>query len=235
MTHARSPESGNIVIYILGAIFLMGLLIVMVRGSSQPGANIDAEGLAIKVSEVQQYANELERAVGFIQQNGYSETDIRFAHPSAHADYNAAGDINDIPARQVFNKSGGGATWREPPSGVQTTLTPWIFNANSQVRGIGTTASTNASADLVAILPYVTKDFCVAINKASNVNMPSGTPPADDGTVDITTKFAGIYDYNSWIADAAPTLLAGKKEGCFEGGGTPAAGTYHYYRVLLAR
>lgn len=227
-------QSGNVFIYILGAIVLLGLLIVMVRGSNAPGSNIDAEALAIKVSEVRQYGDELQRAVTFILQNGHSETDIRFAHPKAHADYSASGNIDNIPSRQVFNKMGGGATWREPPSGIQTSITPWVFNARNMLRYIGTSGSTDANVDLLAILPYVTKDFCIAINKASNVNPPSGTPPLEDATADITSRFAGSYSYVSWIADTAQ-LLSGKAEGCFEGGGTPAAGTYHYYRVLLAR
>ncbi len=227
-----SCQSGNVVVYLLGAVALLGLLIVMVRGSSTPGSNIDAEQLTIKVSEVQQYGAELERAVQFILQNGYSETDIRFAHPDAHADY---GDINDDQGRQVFHRMGGGTTFRAPPAGIQTSSSPWVFTAANVVKHIGTTASDSTATDLVAVLPDVTKSFCITMNRALKIENPAGEPPQDTGVATLTSRFDGSYTYVSWISDDATNILAGQKEGCFEGGGTPAAGTYHYYRVLLAR
>ena len=87
------PQSGNILIYIIGAIALIGLLTVMVKGSTLPGAGIDREELELRASDIQQYAMELERAVAYILQSGYSESDIRFAHPNHSSAY---GDITDL-------------------------------------------------------------------------------------------------------------------------------------------
>lgn len=236
MTSPASSQSGNIVVYVLGAIFLMGLLIVMVRGSNAPGANVDAEELIIRVSEVQQYGAELERAANYIVRNGYSESDIRFAHPDAHATYSSNGNITSTPGRQIFSREGGGAVFRAPPRNIQSTITPWVFNGANIVDQIGTTcAPTNAGcADLLVILPNVTKAFCVALNKSAGIDNPSGNPPRDVSTADVTAMFTGTYTGTQTLLDSG-NLLRGRKEGCFEGGGTPATGTYHYYRVLLAR
>lgn len=233
MTHKfkTNSQSGNILIYILGAIFLLGLLVVISKGSVTPGAGIDQETLMIRVAEVQAYGQELERAVGYVMANGHSEVDIRFAHPDASSDYGA---ITDIPSRQIFSREGGGATYRVPPEGIQTVVTPWLFNGRNKVLGVGSSINSNTS-DLIAILSYVTKDFCVAINKKSNVENPGGNPPKDGATAQITTPFQGVYQFSHNINDIASLFIFGKLEACFEGGGPPPTGTYHYYRVLLAR
>lgn len=221
----NEKEAGNVLIYILGAIFLLGLLAVTVRGSNTPGAGIDQEQLLIRVAEIQEYGHELEQAVAYIMQNGHSEADIRFAHPNASSAY---GDITDTPSRQVFARDGGGATYRAPPAGIQATLTPWVFTGQNHVPAVGTD-----SLDILAILPNVSKDFCLLINDKNDIENPLNSPPADPDTVDIITPFTGSMSGNIQIATTA--LIGGNLEGCFEGGTAPPAGTYHYYRVLLAR
>lgn len=199
---------------------------MMVRGSTSPGSNIDVETIMIKVAQTQQYGNELEKAVAFIMNNGHSESDIRFTYP----------DTSDTPTRQIFHRNGGGAIYRAPPVGVQTTVTPWVFTARNAVQRVGTSEATDASVDLIAVLPNVTQSFCIALNNAVNVTNPSGIPPRDDSTAAVTSAYAffGIFQAGRWIGDTGQYLY-GKKEGCFEGGSDPAIGTYHYYRVLLVR
>lgn len=226
-------QSGNILIYILGAIFLLGLLVVMVKGSSTPGSNIDKESLILHVAEVQQYGQELERAVAYILQNGHSEVDIRFSHPNAPSAY---GDITDTPTRQVFSRDGGGALYRDPPEEIQTTPTDWYFDGRNAVAGIGSTdCAFNKCVELTALLLNVNKEFCVLINEKNGIDNVSGNPPKDIDAITTTVPFDGNFQYSTHIADT-PQRLNNKLEGCFEGGGVnPPAGTYHYYRVLLAR
>ena len=228
-------ETGNILIYILGAIFLLGILVVVVKGSSTPGSNIDRESLLIRVAEVQAYGQELERAVAYIMRNGHSEADIRFAHPDADPAY---GDITDTPTRQVFAREGGGARYREPPSDIQTTPTPtptdWIFTAENAVGNIGTSCTDDSCVDLTALLMNVSKGFCIELNKKASVENPSEDPPKDENNIAYGTAFVGTYQHGNNILDAALTLSQ-NIEGCVEGGGAPSTGTYHYYRVLLAR
>lgn len=217
-------------IYILGAIVLLGILVIMVKGSTTPGAGIDSEALQLKVAEVQQYGMELERAVTYILRDGYSESDIRFAHPNHSSAY---GDITDDPGRQVFARAGGGATWRDNDTSIQTIDTDWNFNGRNSVLGIG--SSTGSSSELIVMLNYVSFDFCVLLNEKVGVTNPTGAPPRDGADAEITTPFAGLYQFSSNINDAGSQYIYGKSEGCFEGGGSPPTGTYHYYRVLLAR
>ncbi len=222
--------AGNILIYILGAIFLMGLLIVSLKGSFQEGTGIDPEKTALLVGQVQRYGAELERGVAYVLRNGYSETDIRFAHPNASSAY---GDITDIPARQVFAPEGGGVEWRNPPSGIQTTPTPWLFSGNGAIEGVGTTdpCTGYVCKELTAILGNVTKEFCLQMNQKIGVPNTGGNPPKDSGTFDTTTTFAGNFGNGGNIGPAS----FGFSEGCIEGDSSPSTGTYHYYRVLLAR
>lgn len=235
----RTSESGNILIYILGAIFLIGALTLMVKGSSTPGAGIDEESLIIKVSEVQDYGRELEQAIAFIFQNGHSEADIRFAHPDADSAY---GTITDIPTRQVFSRDGGGATYRAPPSGIQTAPTDWYFTGRNSVEGVGTNENSGQgnlrTADLTAMLNYVTKQFCMLVNEKNNIENVSdpSAPPKDVNNIKLDLPFDGSYAETFTIGGSAGTFeTSGKLEGCVEGDSDPPAGTYHYYRVLLPR
>ena len=114
----NAGQSGNVLFIILIAVVLIGALSAAILSSgNSENAQIDKETLALRQSEVQRYAAELQRAVGYIMQNGVSESDIRFAHPDANADY---GDLSADadPSDQVFHKDGGGAGYQAPPSGV---------------------------------------------------------------------------------------------------------------------
>ena len=180
--HARDSERGNILFMILIAVVLIGLLTAAVSTTNRPdGANIDGETLILRVSEVQRYASELERAITFIMQNGISESDIRFAHYNAHADY---GDLSADPDKrdQVFDREGGGANYRDAPSGINDG-SAWEFYGGTHVPGIGRADR----AELVAVLPHVTQAFCDKINE---VNGQSGTM-SDTGGSTATGANAG--------------------------------------------
>lgn len=168
----RKNERGNVLFMILIAIALIGLLTAAVQSTNRPeGVGIDKEALVIRASEFQRYASELERAVQFIQQNGVSESDIRFAHPNASADYGDLSADTD-PREQVFHREGGGANYRDPPDDVNDG-SAWEFYGGTHIPGVGR----SDRAELVAVLPYVTQQFCDKINALNGQN---GTP-ADTG------------------------------------------------------
>ncbi|MEM8833397.1 MAG: hypothetical protein AAGB32_02535 [Pseudomonadota bacterium] len=229
-----NSESGNILIYVLGAIVLLGILISVVRGTGSSGNNIQEEELMIRIAEIQEYGHELEKAIAFILRKNYSEADIRFAHPEADAGY---GDITDNPDRQVFSIDGGAATYREIPRGIQTaTGGDWVFTGANRVHDVGTTDSgtgNDHNAELIAILPNVTEVFCLRMNDTNDVVNPSDSPPQDNGSASFDF-YTGLFSQTEDINDTSGDL-DGVLEGCFEGGGTPAAGTFHYFRVLLPR
>ncbi|MEM6781719.1 MAG: hypothetical protein AAF569_07645 [Pseudomonadota bacterium] len=226
-------ESGNIFIYIIGAIFLIGILTALVRGSSTPGSGIDREELILKASQVRAYAAELERGVSFVLRNAHSETEISFAHPNHSSAY---GTYGTTPTAEVFHPSGGGVEWRDNDTDIQTQDEDWIFNARNRVEEVGQNSGGGPdTTELIAFLPYVTQDFCIAVNESVGVTNPSDIPPQDIVEVQITSHFfTGSYA-GGFLISSPGDELDGKLEGCLEGDTTPPSGTYHYYKVLLAR
>lgn len=236
---AKDPHkrnSGNMLVYIIGAIFLMGLLIVLLKGSFQEGTGIDPEKNAMRAGELMRYGSELERAVRYIISNGYSESDIRFAHPNGLAAYSGYGLIATTPMQQIFSPQGGGAIWRNPPAGSQSIAANWVFTGNNAVTQIGSTCATAACSDLLLVLPNVTKDICIQINRAKNITNPAGNPPREVDGMNLAVLFTGgVFAYSATV-NTTGGYTAAQPEGCFEGnGGDTATGQYYYYRVLLAR
>ena len=166
----RPRERGNIFFMILIAVVLLGLLTATIlRGSNSESSNIDDETLAIRISEVQRYASELERGVRYVLQNGKSESDLRFAHPRAPAGY---GDLvaDTDPSDQVFHKDGGGASYQLPPEGITNTAVSWEFYGGTAIPGAG-----SDRADLVAVIPDVTPQFCTRVNAMNDQSAPQDT------------------------------------------------------------
>lgn len=168
----RRRESGNILFIILIAVVLIGALTAAIQSTNQPeSATIDGETLTIRLSEVQRYAAELERGVAFIMRDGKSESDLRFAHPEASSDYGDLAADSD-PSDQVFHREGGGAGYRPAPEGVNDG-SAWEFYGGTHLPGVG-----SSRADLIAVLPNVTQQFCDKINQQAG----QSTTPADTGT-----------------------------------------------------
>jgi hypothetical protein len=235
-TRRQSSQSGNILIYILGAIVLFGLVTVILRSNYQPGTGIDDESTMMKVSQVRRYAAELERGVAYAMNNGASETELRFAHSKALAAY---GTYGTTPTAEIFHPSGGGVEWRDPPSGIQTLAAPWVFTAANTVKQVGSQCTDATCTDLVAILPNVTKAACIQFNLSIGTPNPNGAPPKETGTFRLNTLFNGSYTYNQNI-DVTGEHLTRQPEGCFEGAHASDAnlgltGRYFYYKTLLVR
>jgi hypothetical protein len=225
-------QSGNMLIYILGAIFLMGFLIVLLRGNFQEGTGIDAEKVSLQVNEARRYAANLERGVNLILTNGISESDLRFAHGDADPAY---GDITNTPKRQVFDPQGGGVEYQAPPAGSNDG-TAWQFFATTHIPDVGTDTAAQSKAELLAVLPNVTRDFCDQVNRINHqdINLDNDTDLSANGCVYAAgSEFAGTYGagagnntlQTSEITQFPPMELCVK---CQSGG-------FHYYRVLKVR
>lgn len=227
-TSKNAYQSGNVLLIILLAVFLIGALTVAIQGTKSTTATIDKETLLLRTTEVKRYAAELERGIAYILQNGVSEADLRFANPDAHTDYgNLSADAD--PKDQMFHKLGGGVTYRPAPSGVNDG-SKWEFYGDTALPEVG-----SDEADLIAVLPNVSAAFCEQINKS--IGYTTGTQPQDTGTClnsgagsrfDNGTQFSGspnTLDENSFSKKPAP-------QACVRCAGS---GQYHYYAVLLAR
>lgn len=241
----RKTEQGNVLFIILIAVVLIGLLTAAIQSTSNTdGANIDNETLAIRTSEAQQYAGELERAVRFIMENGKSESDIRFAHPDAHADY---GDLSADadPSDQVFSAAGGAAAYRSPPAGINDG-SAWEFYGGTAIPGMGTSAP-----DLIAVLPNVTPEFCERINilngqtgapADTGTTAAAGNNPGDCVNIGSNGRFSdsrqfyttpkNTVDEASFAQNPNTSAVQPAPQACVRCDIGPAR---HFYHVLLAR
>lgn len=218
-------------------------LVTAALRSGDTDASIDKENLTIRASEVKQYASEMERGVRFIVQNGASEDDIRFAHPDANADY---GTITNTAQFQLFNREGGGVAYRQPPKGIQTAAGgQWEFYGHTHAPYMGSNGA--PKADLIAVLPNVTKAFCEKINEMDGFQ--TTTQPADPGgfgdncvkstdsmRFDDTTQYddpPNEMDQTTFL-DAATGAEKPAPEACVT---CTSAGstTYNFYHVLYSR
>jgi len=227
----RKGERGNILFMVLIAIVLIGTLTAVVSSTgNNENSNIDDETLAIRASEVQRYASELERGMNYIQKNGIAEKDFRFSIPTnttAPFLYEELAADSD-PGDQLFHPDGGAANYRTAPEGVQTsTGGAWEFYGNTQVPQVG-----SDRADLIAVLPNVTLQFCEKINQ---LNGQTNTQPLDGGGAihNSANRFKTGSEYN----DATPNALTSASftkfpplQACVQSGTN-----YHFYHVLYPR
>ena len=240
---ARAAEKGNMLFIIFIAVVLIGLLTAAIQATNRPeGSNIDKETLVIRAAEVQRYASELERAVLFIMNNGKSESDIRFSHPDAPSQY---GDLSADadPTDQVFDRTGGGATYRAPPEDVNDG-SAWEFYAGTHLPGVG-----SDRAELIAVLPNVTQGFCDQINKMNGQTTPvdtgassaAGASPGDCLNVGNLGRFNDTRQYYSApntvdeASFAQDTVTAAPRtalQACVQ---CATDSKNHFYHVLLAR
>lgn len=229
-------QSGNVFFMILAAIVLIGLLTAAIRSVSRPeGAGIDSETLTVDISRVRQYAVELEHGVQRLLESGVSESDIRFAHPDASADY---GLITATPERQLFSPSGGAAEYKTAPSGV--TGRGWEFYGGTALPEVG-----SDRAELLAVLPDVPAAFCAAINRINGYDTAvqpqdtggsaaAGSSPGDclEGGAAVRFRDAQQFYDPPNTPDPASFTHKPSLEGCAL---CTLDGQYHYFHVLLSR
>lgn len=234
----RSGERGNMLFIILIAIVLIGLLTAAVQysGSSQ-NSGVDNETLLITTGEVQRDASELERAVMFIRENGVSESDIRFAAPDLPSDYGTQDADPDKNTNQVFHARGGAAKYRAPPESILATAgKTWEFYGGTAIPQAG-----SDKADLVAVIPDVTQQFCEKINQLNGL---SGQP-LDDGSgagecldQGSAKRFGSGTNPNFITFDATPNTMDGttfSKKPALQACVKCADDKYYFYHVLMAR
>lgn len=236
----RRGESGNVIVFVLMAVVLIGIVTAAIRSGGGERANIDAEQLAIRAAEVRQQASEYERAVMYLLQNGVSESAIRFGHADAPAEYGLA---TTAPETQVFARNGGGAAYHEPAPGLQTAPRAWEFYGNTALPQLG-----SDRPELIAVLPNVTEAFCRIVNRGTPLEQPvPGDPtpapsaPTDSGTGTgcIDSGASMRFSSSNLFADppASPNTMDGAEfrslpvtQGC-----VTCDGGFHFFHVLMSR
>lgn len=223
----RPSEGGNILVYVLLGIVLLGLLTAALRQSSDQGKDLDQERLNIRATEVQRYGAEIAGGVARMIEAGISETKLKFAHPEGDSDY---GLISDVPEEQVFSSKGGNIPYRRPPPHVNDG-TPWQFYGTTDIPQVG-----SDKAELIAVLPNVSPEFCTMINRQLKlgdtppVDNSSGTTPDCVASMSPGHKFSGTYMFPANELDPATFVRLPVSQGCVSCGAD-----YHYFYVLLSR
>lgn len=225
-------QSGNVIFFILLGIVLLGLVTAAMRSGGLEGSNIDRETGAIAISRMKDQANAIERGVTFIIQNGASETDLRFAHASAAAEY--GNDPSITPQFQLFNRAGGGVEYLDPPTGINDG-SAWEFFGATHLPQVG-----SDKPELVAVLPNITESACTTINQQAGY---TGTPTDGGGASgtagcihsDPAARFSATTQFPALAAnttDEGTFSLKPAMQGCIT---CSADGSRHYFRVLLGR
>lgn len=232
----RDSQRGNMLFLILIAIALIGSLTYAITSSSQTdNVGISKEQLVIRLSEIQAYASELERGITFLQQNTLSEQNIRFSIPgSVDNGYDLLSNDSDGTENQIFAKNGGGVTYRLVDAAIfaDNTANDWDFYGGTHLPGVGI----ENRAELIAVLPNVTQQFCEAINE---VNGQTDAQPEDtsDCLYTNTTNRFGVGTTPTTFDDTSPNItdestftVTPALQACVECGGD-----FHIYHVLMAR
>ena len=235
---SRHGERGNMLFIILIAVALIGMLTAAVQYSSgTQDSSIDNETLTIRAGDIQRTASELERAILFIRENGISESDIRFAGPGMPSDYGTQHASPDNNTHQVFHARGGAAKYRAPDADILAVPGgTWEFYGGTAIPQAG-----SDKADLVAVIPNVTLQFCQKINALNGIT----SQPTDDGGSAgncVDAGSAGRFGSGSptpvTYASSPNTMVTGSfsklpaMQGCVQ---CTLGGGYHFYHVLLAR
>ena len=225
-----SKESGVAIWYILiGIILFAALSFSFVRSISQSQTNTSQEQGRIIANEILQYAKSIEQTVQRLRLvNGCSENDISFYSDewSVPANYdnantpNAGGDYNC----HVFHREGGGINWKDASGNDGS---EYVFAGRLRVNNVGD----SLLSDLLIVLPNVELAVCEQMNVILGSNF-ANNPPQDAANA----NYAGFFFQGTFTSG---NLLNGDVDGyptaCFEGGASPAPGTYHFYHTLLIR
>lgn len=228
---ARDDERGNAFIIILVAVVLfIALAFTVSRGmQGQSTSNLSAQELDLAVSDILAFAQRVERAVDRVRARGCSENEISFENDFVTG-YN---HTSPPPAKcRIFSKDGGGITWQNPPEGVSSGSV-WLFSGHNKVTGVGEPTSN----EILVMLPNIKKEVCDKINEKLGVKA-SALPPKDGNASNITLKYRGAFDSGAPLlgnSGGGTPEFTGFATLCYEGGTTPAAGTYHFYHAILVR
>ena len=246
----KRGEAGNVLFLILIAVALFAALSYAVTQSTRSGGgDASKEKSLVSSAALTQYPASLKTAITRMNISGGVDIgNLNFAKPGTTIYTNLVNDAtatsstaqNVRTKNAVFHPEGGGALYTEAPKDVVTLSTngPWIFNANNEVENIGTTSSTTSvtasTADLMAILPDVTKSICDKIHEQLGINKTTYSTAALNLT-NMDTTTSGILSATGGVKVVNPSGVtdgvSGQPQGCV----LLSAGRYAYYHVLLER
>lgn len=229
MTAAAHSEKGSIFFIILMAIAMFAALSYALMDNSRTSASsLTREQAALKAQEIISYADAVAKAVQTLRLHDIAATQISLEGAGGDNYTNAACSSDEC---RVFAFDGGGVNALAPPEGSNDG-SAYVYTGALGVENIGVDGGAEG-AELLMILPNVKKEVCIRMNEVLKVTVPNIDPPSNIGNAAYAgAPFQGSFSSGDQINGAA---FLRKSAGCFEGDGTPAIGTFHFYRVLIAR
>lgn len=241
----RHAERGNVLFYILVAVALLAALSFAVAQSGRGNVQqLSEERARLFASEIIEYADNIAKAVAQTRLRGYADTEISFEN-SAVTGYTNGNCTDDVC--KIFHPSGGGLTylapsdeWLDSTHSAELHYGELYFHGTAHIVNIGTD-----SDDLILFVPYLNQSVCIAINQLLDI-----TPTTDAVPSEVNGPFAENIKFNGSFGSAVDRKVSGdgttgetdilhaKTAGCTEASGTastPATGTYHFFKALVAR
>lgn len=222
--HDRRNEHGNVLIYILVAVALLGALSFAVAQSGRGNIEqLSAERARLFATEIIEYSSNLGNAVTQLKLRGCDESELNFDNPIASGYDNTSAPTDG--SCNIFHPNGGSLSWQQQQAQTRNStnenFTDYQINATNNTPDIGT-----FNGELY-FLAETNEAVCIAINNLLAIS-PADPPATDTGfSQHASFTFAGSYSQVSSI-NAYP----GEASACFEDG---PSGRYYFYKVLLAR
>lgn len=237
-------SSGNVLFIILIAIGLFAALAATVMNSDGGGKGASSERADLYAEDILLFSNSVEQAVNRMFARGISENDLCFDLDGANGGdtrYETNARCGTV-ANTVFHQQGGGISYVAPSEKyLDSSYNASRFygeyliadeTAVSQVpQGSGNTP------ELMILLPYVTRDVCIAINNRVNFWTKNTEPPVD-GAMSIEDRddyrYDGVFVYSRIISTS--TYFDRVYRGCYrqQNGNFPSDAYIAFY-VLKAR
>ena len=251
---ASSHEQGNVLFLIMIVIALFAALTLVMTQGSRSGANgISKEKAAIAATDILNNAAAIKRTVQTLQINGCSDTEISFETPRVAGYTNPNAPVDN--SCHVYHPDGGGLNyvapdeeWNDASKSANNHYGTWFTSGAGWITGLGTDGSSSnclggaadgSCRELLTGIPYIQQEICLAINKKLSWGFDeNGTPYQDNGNsyaASTHTNFIGTYSDGSSMGQATPSAYSNIMTGCIEGDSNPAAGSYSFFQVLIAR
>lgn len=158
--HKPANASGNALIYVLLALALLaGLTMVLSRGASTGGDNLDVERAELATTRMTAYAGAAKGVIDQMMMSGSNMNNLDFVRP------NQASFDTGVHIHKIHHPAGGGLTRGEasPDMFITATDTPlpgWYFTDEMNVDWTPTGAN-----DVVLVAYRIHESICANINK----------------------------------------------------------------------
>lgn len=248
----KHSQSGNILIFILLAIVLIGLLTVfLTRSSDTTNETGSYEQNLIAANNILRTAKSIEGAVQNLMARGCGENEISFWHDSdGNGTENASDDYFNPtapPSRacHIFEAEGTGLSYNDIETNIldaTQSASPlygtWFFTGGSCIPNMASgdgTCAAELELEIMLILPWVRQDICHVINAVAYDDFANSAPIEEDDAYDDSALFIGDFQAPERI-DTAANNISNQQSFCFQGQASQIPdGGFHFTYVLYAR